>query len=59
MNKFAKDACEEIDAGIFSSDAFDEIENMNELNHYLDRWKRELDKRKNYIDAHEKSQYVN
>lgn len=45
MQKFAKDACEEIDAGIFSGDTFDKIDELNELNHYLDRWKREIQKR--------------
>lgn len=33
MQKYAKDACEEIDAGIFSGDTFDKIDELNELNH--------------------------
>jgi len=42
MDKFIKDACEEIDATIFSSDCLHSTEAREEFRGYLQRWNRWL-----------------
>ena len=44
-----EDACEEIDAAIFSGDAFMDSDNRKELREYMARWEREL-KRLDKVD---------
>jgi len=44
LPKFLTDECEKIDATFFSGDTFFEINNLNEIMTYVDRWKREGDK---------------
>ena len=42
MRDYIKDACEEIDAAMFSGDAFADAEERKALRDYLERWGREL-----------------
>ena len=41
LNTFFKDACKEIDAGIFSGDAIISKTDREEFKYYLNRWIRE------------------
>jgi hypothetical protein len=43
MDKFVKKACEEIDAAIFSSGVFLDIDNALEMKRLLERWTRNID----------------
>lgn len=36
------DACEEIDAAMFSGDSFDDPDTIREFQEYLDRWNRKI-----------------
>lgn len=42
MNKHVENACEEIDAAMFSGDSFLDEENRKGLIEYMERWTREL-----------------
>ena len=42
MRDYIKDACEEIDAAMFSGDAFVDAEERKALRDYIERWTREL-----------------
>ena len=42
MNQSILDACEEIDAGFFSGDIFHNSSAIEQMEHYLGRWQREL-----------------
>lgn len=42
MRQNTRDACEEIDAGMFSGDEFYDQQSHAQLQHYVDRWQREL-----------------
>ena len=42
MRKYIENACEEIDAAIFSGDAFFDEEHRKGLIEYMERWTREL-----------------
>lgn len=42
MNRFVKNACEEIDAAMFSGDEFLDENSRKELREYMGRWTREL-----------------
>jgi hypothetical protein len=42
MNDNIKNACEEIDAAMFSGDAFTDPRERKALQEYIDRWQREL-----------------
>jgi hypothetical protein len=54
LPKWAEDACEEIDAGFFSSDVFHNKESINELICYLGRWNREAGRIKLMLMEEEK-----
>lgn len=41
MNKHEADVCDDLDASIFSGDAFHDADALRELEHYLTRWNRE------------------
>ena len=42
MRQYIKEACEEIDAAMFSGDDFENIEARIELKEYIGRWQREM-----------------
>lgn len=42
MRKYVEDACEEIDAAIFSGDEFHNAESREKLREYMARWERGL-----------------
>ena len=42
MNAILKEACEVISSGMFSSDAFQNIEAITQLEEYMDRWASEI-----------------
>ena len=42
MNAHLIDACEEIDAAMFSGDSFLEENNRKELKEYIERWQRAM-----------------
>jgi hypothetical protein len=42
MVKWAEECFDQIDAGLFSGDAFFDPDSMNEFQVYLDRWQRQL-----------------
>lgn len=42
MRKYLEDACEQIDAAMFSGDAFLDEDHRKELTLYIERWQREL-----------------
>ena len=42
MRDYIKDACEEIDAAVFSGGAFADAEERKTLRDYMERWGREL-----------------
>jgi len=42
MNKNIENACEEIDAAMFSGDEFTDKENREKLREYIGRWEREM-----------------
>jgi len=42
MDEYLENACEEIDAAMFSGDCFDRDENRKGLLEYMARWQREL-----------------
>lgn len=44
MRDYIFEACETIDAAIFSGDAFHDEEHRKELKALMDRWYRELDR---------------
>lgn len=43
MTEYLEEACEAIDAGMFSGDPFEELDNREELRYYMARWSRALD----------------
>lgn len=42
MDEYLENACEEIDAAMFSGDAFSKDENRKALREYIGRWEREM-----------------
>ena len=42
MRDYIKNACEEIDAAMFSGDAFIEKEERDALSNYIGRWQRQM-----------------
>lgn len=40
MNQYEAEVCDDLDASLFSSDAFYDDEALRELEHYLARWQR-------------------
>ena len=42
MRKYIEDACEEIDAAMFTGDAFLDEDHRKELTEYIERWQRGL-----------------
>jgi ADP-dependent phosphofructokinase/glucokinase len=42
-DEFIKDACEEIDAAMFSGDHFLKVVNREKLKFYIGRWVREME----------------
>ena len=42
MRKYIEQACEEIDAAMFSGDAFLEKEERESLTRYINRWQRQM-----------------
>lgn len=43
MRQHIEDACETIDAAMFTGDSFDDAVNREELQHYIDRWIAQLE----------------
>lgn len=51
MRDYIDEACETIDAALFSGDAFENTKERIELREYIERWNRQLDVlQKNQID---------
>lgn len=43
MRDYIEEACEQIDAAIFSGDAFEDFEHRKELRKYMSRWTNQMD----------------
>lgn len=50
MNKFLEDACEEVDACVFSGDSLFDPDNRAEFRKYLERWLRAINERESTDD---------
>jgi len=50
MKKWAQDACNQIDAGLFSGDTFNDEKSLQELEYYMLRWSRQLTSLKLTLD---------
>lgn len=53
MRQYIEDACEEIDAAMFSGDAFLDEEHRKGLIEYMERWQRELKKIDTMVNSEE------
>ena len=53
MNHFMENACEEIDAGFFSGDAFHSREAVAEMERYMGRWGLEMESIKHMLNERE------
>lgn len=50
MNRYLKEACESLDASVFSGEVFYDNESRNELKEYIARWQRAIASQEAKID---------
>jgi len=51
MPEWLKESCENIDAAMFSGEAFEEIDNIIELRSYIGRWERQMKRNLENMDG--------
>lgn len=59
MRKYLEDACEQIDAAMFSGDAFLDEDHRKELTLYIERWQRELKSIDTMVNSEEYKKEMN
>ena len=53
LRKYIEDACEEIDAAMFTGDAFYDEEHRKSLLDYMERWKKEIKRLDKLVNSEE------